>query len=119
IAFAFGILVPFAPAEPRAKKWTSLGAAIVVTGWIVESLGFKWYVGSIADFRSAVGSLTVVLVFISYLYLASIILLVGIEIDELLRADADEHERTISRLGHRFLGRFRRTGAEHERAGDS
>jgi uncharacterized BrkB/YihY/UPF0761 family membrane protein len=57
----------------------AIGAAIVVPGWIVESLIFKWYVDSIENFRTAVGSLAVVLFLISYLYIASIILLVGIE----------------------------------------
>jgi membrane protein len=96
IMLAFGLLVRFAPAEPRAKRWASLGAALVVIAWIVESLVFKWYVTSVADFRTAIGSLTVVLVLVGYLYAGSIILLVGIELDELLRADGEEAGRTVA-----------------------
>jgi membrane protein len=95
VALAFGVLVRFAPAKRRAKKWASIGAGIVVAGWLVESLAFKWYIDSLANFRTAVGSLTVVLVVISYMYLASIILLVGIEADEMLRQNGEEAERTI------------------------
>jgi membrane protein len=108
IAFAFGALVRFAPAKPRAKKWTSVGAVLVVAGWIVESLLFKWYISSVADFRNAVGSLTVVLVVISYLYIAAIILLVGIEVDELLREKVGDPERTLVHMGRWFLGFVRR-----------
>jgi membrane protein len=98
IMLAFGLLVRYAPAEPRAKKWATLGAVLVVVAWVVQALVFKWYVTSVADFRTAVGSLTVVLVLVGFLYTASIILLVGIELDELLREDGKEAERTIVHL---------------------
>jgi membrane protein len=104
ITTAFGLLVRFAPAKPRAKKWVSVGASLVVVGWIIESLAFKWYVTSIADFKTAVGSLTVVLLVVGYLYVASVILLVGIELDELLRDKGEHVERTL--LGF-FRGLFR------------
>lgn len=98
VGLAFGLLVRFAPAQPRAKKWSSVGSGLVVVGWIVEALVFKWYLTSLANFRTAVGSLTVVLFVIAYLYTASIILLVGIELDELLREDGKRVERTVFRL---------------------
>ena len=98
IMFAFGLLVRYAPAEPRAKKWATLGATLVVVGWVVESIVFKWYITSVADFRTAVGSLTVVLLAVAYLYVAAIILLVGIQFDEQLREDGQQAERTIVHL---------------------
>lgn len=88
LAVAFGVLVRYAPAEPRPIKWASLGAALVVVGWAIESLAFSWYVTSVADFKTAIGNLTVVLVVISYLYVAAIVFLVGVEIDELARRKA-------------------------------
>lgn len=106
IAFAFGLLVRFASARRRAKKWDSIGAVLVVSGWIVESLVFKWYIDTIANFHTAVGSLAVVLVMISYLYVAAIILLVGIEVDELLRRNDDEAERTLLSAAHGLAGLF-------------
>ncbi len=99
IGVAFGLIVRFAPAERRAKRWASAGAALVVVAWIVQSLIFRWYVGSVANFRTAVGSLTVVLVVTAYLYVGAIVLLVGIELDELLRKDVEgDDERGILEL---------------------
>lgn len=98
ITFAFGLLVRFAPARPRAKKWASVGASLVVLGWIVEAVIFKWYVTSVADFRTAAGSLTLVLAAVGFLYVGSIILLVGIELDELARESRDQVERTLHGL---------------------
>jgi membrane protein len=105
IMLAFGLLVRLAPAKPRAKKWASLGAAIVVVGWVVESIVFKWYVTSIADFRTAIGSLTVILVLVGYVYAGSIILLVGIEFDELLREEGRQAEHTVVHLVHDIFKR--------------
>lgn len=87
IMFAFGILVRTAPDADRAKGWASAGAILAVTAWIVESLIFRWYATSIADFRSAVGSFTVFVVLSVYLYIGATILLVSIELDELVRLD--------------------------------
>jgi membrane protein len=104
IMLAFGLLVRFAPAKPRAKRWATLGAVLVVVGWILESLAFKYYIEYFANFKTPVGSLTVVLVIIGYLYVASIILLVGIELDELLRED-DKAERTLVHVARKLAGK--------------
>ena len=88
IAFAFGFLVRRAPAAHRAKRWASAGATLTVVAWLVETLIFRWYIDNVADFRSAVGSFTVFIVLSIYLYIAAIILLVAIELDELIRLDA-------------------------------
>ena len=94
---AFGILVRFAPAERRAKRWVSAGAILVVVAWIVETLIFRWYVTSVADFKTAVGSFAVFLVASSYLYVGAIILLVAMELDELVRHDL-EHPKSRRKL---------------------
>jgi membrane protein len=99
LTFAFGVLVRFAPAERRSKRWASGGAALVVVLWIVQSLIFAWYVRSVASYTSAVGSLTAVYLFTTYVYVGAIVLLVGIELDERLRADVQgEEERGILEL---------------------
>jgi membrane protein len=86
LSVGFGVLVRFAPAERRSKRWASGGATLVVVLWIVQSLIFAWYVRSVANYRSAVGSLTAVYLFTTYFYVAAIVLLVGIELDEQLRS---------------------------------
>ncbi|MDQ3067897.1 MAG: YihY/virulence factor BrkB family protein [Actinomycetota bacterium] len=95
LGLAVGVLVRFGPADRRRVRWASVGAAVVVAAWIVQALLFSWYVGSFANFMSASGALTVFLVLTAFLYTASIIFLVGIEIDELLRKDASAGEKGI------------------------
>jgi membrane protein len=99
MTLAFGVLVRFAPAEPCSKKWASAGAALVVAAWVAQSLIFAWYVRSVASYRSAVGSLAAVYLFTTFLYVGSIVLLVGIELDEQLRRDVEgETDRGILEL---------------------
>jgi membrane protein len=99
MTFAFGVLVRFAPAEPRSKKWASGGAALVVVAWVVQSLIFAWYVRSVASYRSAVGSLAAVYLVTTFMYVGAIVLLVGIEVDEQLRQEVEGNEdRGILRL---------------------
>ncbi|HET8751391.1 MAG TPA: YihY/virulence factor BrkB family protein [Gaiellaceae bacterium] len=87
VAFAFELIVRWAPAKHRRARWASLGSVLVVVGWIGETLIFAEYVRSVANFRTAVGSLEVFIFLATYFYIASIVLLVAMELDELVRAD--------------------------------
>jgi membrane protein len=95
---ALGMLMRFAPAEPRSKKWASAGSALVVVAWIVATLIFELLVSHVFNFKTASGSLAIFLVVITYVYTSSIILLVGVEVDELLREDATAGERGVLQL---------------------
>lgn len=87
VAFAFELIVRWAPAKHRRARWTSLGSVLVVIGWIGETLIFAEYVRTVANFRTAAGSLEVFIFLATYFYVASIVLLVAMELDELVRAD--------------------------------
>ena len=87
---AVSLLVRFGPTDPPKTRWASAGGALVVAVWIVASLIFRWYVASVANFRSAEGVLVAVLVLTTYLYVSSIIFLVGVHLDELLRRSAQD-----------------------------
>ena len=90
-----GLLMRLGPVERRPKRWASAGAIVVIVTWIVTTLVFRWYVESFANFRTAVGQLTVFLILMVYVYASSIVLIVGVELDELLREDATAGERGI------------------------
>jgi membrane protein len=87
IAFAFELIVRWAPAEHRRARWASLGSVLVVVGWIGETLTFAAYVRSVANFRTSVGCLEVFIFLATYFYIAAIVLLVAMELDELVRQD--------------------------------
>jgi membrane protein len=88
LMFVVGAVMQFGPAERPEKRWASAGSLLVIGVWIVASLLFKLWVTSVADFKSAVGSLTVLLFLSWYVFVSSAIFLVGAQIDELLRKEA-------------------------------
>ena len=95
---AVGLLMQFAPVERRAKRWASAGSVLVIAAWIGATLIFEQFVMHVANFKTAIGSLTVFLVLIAYVYTSSIIFLIGVEVDELLRAETVKGERGMLHL---------------------
>lgn len=95
LALAVGLLMRFAPAEPRTKRWASIGSLMVILAWVAASLIFELFVSDVANFKTASGSLAVFLVLTGYVYTSSIIFLVGVELDELFRRDATAGERGV------------------------
>jgi membrane protein len=87
VAFAFELIVRWAPAAHRRVRWASFGSLLVVIGWIGETLIFTEYVRTVANFRTSVGSLEVFIFLATFFYIAAIILLVAMELDELVRVD--------------------------------
>jgi membrane protein len=95
LSLAVGLLVRFAPAKHRPSRWATAGSVLVIFAWIGATLLFELFVIHVANFKTAVGNLTVFLVLIGYVYTSSIIFLVGVELDELLREDAAKGERGV------------------------
>jgi membrane protein len=95
LAVAVGLLMRFAPVEPRSKGWVSGGSILVILAWVAASMIFKLLVTDVLNFKTATGSLAVFLVLGGYVYTSAIIFLLGVEVDELLREDAAEGERGL------------------------
>ena len=89
VAVAFELIVRWAPAQHRRARWASFGSVLVVVGWIGETLIFTQYVRSVANFRTPAGSLEVFIFLATFCYIAAIILLVAMELDELVRVDLE------------------------------
>jgi membrane protein len=100
LMFVVGAVMRFGPAERPEKRWASAGSILVIVVWIVASLLFKLWVTSVADFKSAVGSLTVLLFLSWYVFVSSAIFLVGAQLDELLRKESRRSRSPFLELLH-------------------
>jgi len=99
LTLAFGILVRYAPVKPRTSRWASGGATLCVVAWTVQSLIFVEYLRTFANYQTPAGSLLGIYFVTTFLYVAAIILMVGVELDEQLREDVSEgQERGILEL---------------------
>jgi membrane protein len=93
LALAVGVLMRYAPAERPEPRWASAGSVLVIVVWIGASLLFGWYVSSLANFETAVGNLTVLLVLTAYVFTSSAIFFVGAQLDEFLRMEQKRTKR--------------------------
>ena len=84
-----GLVVRFAPAKRRPLEWVSFGAVVVVAAWIVMSLGFDFYLTTLANYGSVFGNLATVIIAIEYVFLSSIVFVSGIQIDALTRREVE------------------------------
>jgi membrane protein len=95
LALAVGLLMRFAPVKPRPNTWVSGGSILVILAWVAATLIFQLLVTTLLNFKTATGNLGVFLVACGYVYTSAIIFLVGVEVDELLRAETKEGERGL------------------------
>ncbi|MFL5920011.1 MAG: YihY/virulence factor BrkB family protein [Gaiellaceae bacterium] len=98
LALAVGLLMRFAPVEPRPNTWVTGGSILVLLAWVAATLIFRLLVTTLLNFKTATGNLGVFLVLTGYVYTSAIVFLVGVEVDELLREDAAEGERGLLRM---------------------
>src|SRR6266542_5214103 len=98
LAVGVGLLVRLAPAERPEARWASAGSLLVIASWIVASLLFEVWITYVADFKGAIGSLTGLLVLVTYIFVSSAIFLIGAELDELLRKQAHGRHVTVFEL---------------------
>ena len=85
LGVAVALLLRYAPREQPQPRWASLGSAAIVAAWLVLSLGFGYWVTSVANYKSPIGTLLAVLVVTAYALVTSAVFIAGAELDELLR----------------------------------
>jgi membrane protein len=104
LAVAVAVVVRAAPVEHPGTRFASAGGTLVVVAWLIESALFAAYVRYVGNYRSATGNLLLFLVVTSYLYISSIVFLVGAQLDEFLREAAeDEGHVTAVQLVRRLV----------------
>ena len=92
LLLAVWLLIRYATSRPQPFAWAGLGSIFVVGAWLVASVCFGLYASRIADYGSVFGSLATVIVLLTYIYISSIALLFGIQLDACVRErvrDAD------------------------------
>ena len=82
ILFALACLYRFGPSRERPQwRWVTWGSAIAAGIWIVGSLALSWYVANFGSYNATYGSLGAIIGFLIWMWLSTIIVLVGTEIN--------------------------------------
>lgn len=81
----FAIIYYYVPVVKNKKLSSVLPGAIFTTiGWIVISMGFTYYVNNLSNYSTLYGSIGTVIVLMIWLFLTSMIILLGGEINAIL-----------------------------------
>ena len=81
VSTAVGLVYYFAPDAEQEWVWITPGAVLGTLLWVVVSLGFKFYVANFTDYNAAYGAVGGVIVFLLWLYISSLAILVGAELN--------------------------------------
>ena len=79
------LLIRYAPGEKTEVRWASVGSALVVGGWIAASAAFGFWSASVANYKTATGTLTAFLVLTAYTLALAYVFVLGAQLDETLR----------------------------------
>jgi membrane protein len=75
-------LYRFAPSHALSRwRWVSWGAVIATLLWVIVSFGFSLYVENFASYDKTYGSLGAVVVLLMWLYLSTLTVLLGAELN--------------------------------------
>ena len=87
---AFTFIYQYTPNRRLKFRDVLPGSLFSTAGWIIISIGFSFYVDNFANYSNLYGGIAAIFILMMWIYLSSIILLIGGEINATL---AYENER--------------------------
>jgi len=88
VCFALALLYYFAPDRERPRwRWVTAGSIAASSLWLIASILFSWYAANFANYNKTYGSLAAIVALMMWLWLSTVVVLLGAEID----AEMEEH----------------------------
>lgn len=85
IAVAVAMIYRYGPSRETAQwRWLTWGSALAAIGWVVVSLLFSWYAAHFGSYNKTYGSLGAVIGFMTWMWLSSIVILLGAELNAVM-----------------------------------
>jgi membrane protein len=82
VALALAALYRYGPSRSNPKwRWLSWGSGFAAIAWIAMSVLFSWYAAHFGSYNATYGSLGAVIGFMVWLWLSTIVVLIGAEIN--------------------------------------
>jgi len=91
---AVSMIYYMAPNVAHPWRVITPGSVVAVVLWILASLGFKYYVANFGTYNAAYGSLAGVIVLMMWLYMSGLVLLLGGEVDVVIKQAHREKARS-------------------------
>lgn len=82
LVYFLGAIYRYAPARKKPDfKWVLPGAILATLLWLIASWGFSFYVKNFGSYGEVYGSISAVVVMLLWLFLTSLIILIGAEVN--------------------------------------
>jgi len=82
VAFGLAVLYRIGPSRRNPQwRWVSWGSAFAAVAWIAVSILFSWYAANFGSYNKTFGSLGAVIAFMVWMWLSSVVILIGAELD--------------------------------------
>jgi membrane protein len=82
VALAISFVYRYGPSRDEPQwRWVSWGGAFAAVGWLAASLLFSWYAANLGKFNETYGSLGAAIGFMLWMWVSSIVLLIGAELN--------------------------------------
>lgn len=85
----------------RRWRWLTPGSVLGIVGWLIASLGFRFYLSSFGNYAVTYGSLGAVIILLMWFYISGLMLLAGAEFNSEIEAAAVEKRLPKGSAGHR------------------
>lgn len=93
MVFIFASLYHFTPCRRLTWREVMPGATFSTLGWLLSSLGFAYYVNNFNNYSSVYGGIGGVIVLMLWLYITSIIILLGGELNAMLAFEREGKQK--------------------------
>lgn len=82
LALFLALVYRYGPSREKAQwRWVSWGSAFAAIAWLLGSVAFSWYVANFGNYNKTYGSLGAVIGFMTWLWISTIVILVGGELN--------------------------------------
>ena len=82
VVLGLAVLYRYGPSRDTAEwKWVTPGGIVAAVLWLVVSMLFSWYVANFGSYNETYGSLGAVIGFMTWIWISSIVVLMGAEIN--------------------------------------
>lgn len=82
VSIGIAFIYRHGPSREEAQwRWISLGSAFATLAWLAISLLFSWYAQNFGSYNKTYGSLGAVIGFMTWIWLSTIMILIGAELD--------------------------------------
>jgi membrane protein len=82
LTFLLALIYRYGPSREHARwQWVSWGSAFAAVTWLIASIAFSYYVANFGSYNKTYGSLGAVIGFMTWIWISTIIVLLGAELN--------------------------------------